>query len=74
MRQPASIVDASSIPEGYLMRQTKNAKKYLLLSYNPSSCTFMQGKDILKIQRKGSRRYLPFVTSIESMEINKNER
>lgn len=74
LRQPASIVDASSIPEGYLMRQTKNAKKYLLLSYNPSSCTFMQGKDILKIQRKGSRRYLPFVTSIESMEINKNER
>ena len=64
---PTRLVSRADIPEGFLLRQEKDAKQYLLLEYNPASPTSIGELDILKAQRKGSNRYMPFVCRIESI-------
>lgn len=65
---PVRLVNKQDIPEGYLIRQEKDAKQYLLIEYN-SELPFELGEyDILKVQRKGSSRYLPFVCNIENIK------
>lgn len=61
------IVNNSHIPDGYLKRQEKDAKKYLLLDYGNVPTSFGD-IDILKVGKKGTERYLPFVTTIESLK------
>ncbi len=65
---PVRLVNKQDIPEGFLIRQEKDAKQYLLIEYN-SELPFELGEyDILKVQRKGSSRYLPFVCNIENIK------
>ena len=62
------IVEEQDIPEGYLLRITKDANRFLLLEYDPSKPAKVSKYDILKVQRKGKERYLPFVTSLDSIK------
>ena len=61
------LVDAEDVPADFLVRQSNDAVKYLLLEYNPDAPHGTDNIDILKTQRRGEIRYLPFVTTIESI-------
>ena len=50
-----------------IKRLEKDAAKYILLEYNPQSPSDLGNIDILKTQRRGEIRYMPFVTTIESI-------
>lgn len=64
---PTRLVSRADIPEGFLLRQEKDAKQYLLLEYNSATPASIGELDILKAQRKGSNRYMPFVCRIENI-------
>ena len=59
------IVDEKEIPDGYMVRMTKDSQRFLLLDYKPSKPAKIGAFDILKVQQKGKVRYLPFVTTKE---------
>ena len=61
------LVEPDNVPSDYLKRLEKDAVKYLLLEYNPQSPSGLGNIDILKTQRRGEIRYLPFVTTLESI-------
>lgn len=61
------LVDAEDVPADFLIRQSNDAVKYLLLEYNPNEPHDTDDIDIMKTQRRGEIRYLPFVTTIESI-------
>lgn len=68
------LVELDNVPSGYLKRMEKDAVKYLLLEYDPESPSNIGNIDVLRTQRKGEIRYLPFVTTIESItKITKDE-
>ena len=62
------LVTKQDIPEGFLIRQDKDAKQYLLIEYNSSNPTDLGEYDILKTQRKGSNRYIPFVCKVDNLK------
>ena len=61
------LVEPDNVPSDYLKRLEKDAVKYLLLEYNPQSPSDLGNIDILKTQRRGEIRYMPFVTTLESI-------
>ena len=61
------LVDKNAVPSEYLVRMDKDAVKYLLLDYMPQQSADLGNINILKTQRKGEIRYLPFVTTLESI-------
>ena len=61
------LVSKSEIPNGYLLRQEKNAKQYLLIEYDNMHPIIIGEFDILRAQRKGSNRYTPFVCKLDSI-------
>ena len=61
------LVDRDLVPSEYLLRMEKDAVKYLLLDYNPQQSADLGNVYILKTQRRGEIRYLPFVTTLESI-------
>jgi len=60
-------VEPDNVPSDYLKRMEKDAVKFLLLEFNPKSPSDFGNIDILKTQRRGEIRYLPFVTTLESI-------
>lgn len=64
---PMRLVSKSDIPEGYLVRQEKDAQQYLLIEYNPEQSVNIGNFDILKVQQKGNNRYIPFVCKVENL-------
>ncbi|MGN0282471.1 MAG: hypothetical protein ACI4B3_09250 [Prevotella sp.] len=64
---PAQLVSRTEVPEGFLLRQEKDAKQYLLLEYNPVTPASIDELDILKAQLKGCNRYMPFVCRVENV-------
>ena len=62
------FVDKEAVPEDYLIRLEKDAVKFLLLEYNPLQSVDLGNINILKTQRRGEIRYLPFVTTLESIK------
>lgn len=64
---PTRLVSRAEVPEGFLLRQEKEAKQYLLLEYNPATPASIGELDILKAQRKGCNRYMPFVCRVENI-------
>jgi type I restriction enzyme R subunit len=62
------FVDKDAVPEDYLIRLEKDAVKFLLLEYNPLQSVDLGNINILKTQRRGEIRYLPFVTTLESIK------
>lgn len=67
---PIRLVAPDEVPEGYLRRLDPNhdAKHFLLVEYDPSIPANLSETDILKVQRKGRSRYIPFVTKIDSLK------
>ena len=61
------LVDRGAVPSAYLIRMERDAVKFLLLDYNPSQSVDLDNLNILKTQRRGEIRYLPFVTTLESI-------
>lgn len=61
------LVDKDDVPSEYLIRLEKDAVKYLLLDYTPQQSTDLGNVNILKTQRRGEIRYLPFVTTLDSI-------
>ena len=61
------LVDRKNVPSDYLLRMEKDAVKFLLLEYNPMQPADLGNINILKTQRRGNIRYLPFVTTLESI-------
>ena len=61
------LVDKDSVPSQYLIRMEKEAEKFLLLDYDPQQAVEIENINILKTQRRGEIRYLPFVTTLESI-------
>ncbi len=64
------IVDKQDIPNGYMLRMTKDAHRFLLLEYDPSAPAKIGSFDIMKVQQKGKVRYLPFVTNLSTIKIH----
>lgn len=71
LTKEAILVNRESVPSDYLVRQEKDATKFLLLEYNPQQPAELEGINILKTQRKGEIRYLPFVTTLTSIQNDK---
>ena len=63
------LADKDQIPVGFLVREDLGATKFLLLEYNTNEEVRFEALDILKVQRRGKERYLPFVTTVESVMI-----
>ncbi len=61
------IVKKQDIPDGYLLRMDANAKQFLLIEYDPSKPANIGKFDIMKVQRKGHGRYMPFVTTLDKI-------
>lgn len=61
------IVSKQDIPYGYLLRLATNVQKYLLLEYVPGKPADIGAFDIMKVQRKGKGRYMPFVTQLDNI-------
>lgn len=66
LKQPV-LVEPKDVPDDYLVRMPKGAVKFLLLEYNPREVEPMGNIDLSKTQRHGVIKYLPFVTTIESI-------
>lgn len=64
------FVCKQDIPDGYLLRIANDAQKFLLLEYDPKKPADIGSFDIMKVQRKGKGRYMPFVTSLDSLSEN----
>lgn len=71
---PVRIVEKESIPESFLIRQEKDAKQYLLIEYNSDKPAELGEYDILRAQRRGCNRYIPFVCRVENIKVDKNDR
>ena len=62
------LVSKQDIPSGYLLRMGNDAEEFLLLEYDPNMPAEIDNYDIKKVMRKGKGRYLPFVTSMNSIK------
>ena len=71
---PVRLVEKKSIPEGFLIRQETEAKQYLLIEYNSDKPAELGEYDILKAQREGSSRYIPFVCKVENIKVSNDGR
>ena len=61
------IVSKQDIPDDYLLRLATNVQKFLLLEYVPGKPADIGAFDIMKVQRKGKERYMPFVTQLDNI-------
>ncbi len=61
------LVSEKDIPDGFLLRMDKGTKEFLLLEYDTAKRADIGDFNILKVQRKGAGRYLPFVVSLEDL-------
>lgn len=61
------LVSKKEIPDGYLLRMATGAERFLLIDYDPNKNEEVGEFDIMKVQRKGKGRYLPFVTTTKEI-------
>lgn len=61
------LVSKKDIPNGYLLRMSSGSEKFILLDYNPTHPCKIGSFDIMKVQRKGKGRYMPFVTNLKGL-------
>lgn len=69
LASPTKLVSKADIPNGYMIRQEKDAKQFLLIEYNPLESSDIGEFDILKVQREGKKRYIPFVCKKEDIKL-----
>ena len=61
------LVCKQNIPSGYMLRMGNDADEFVLLEYDPMKPVDIENCDIKKVMRTGKGRYLPFVTSLNSI-------
>ena len=61
------LVCKQDIPDGFLLRMNVDVKKFILLEYDPTNPAVIGDYDIMKVQRKGKGRYLPFVVPLSDI-------
>ena len=61
------LVSKQDIPDGYLLRMGSGSEKFILLDYNPAQPYDIGSFDIMKVQRKGKGRYMPFVANLKEV-------
>lgn len=66
-RKP-TIVSRQEVPQEYLLRQDKDAENFILLDFAPGIPADIGSFDIMRVQRKGKGRYMPFITHLESIK------
>ena len=62
------LIKKQDIPDGYLLRMVAGAENFLLLEYDTSEPACIGNFDIKRVMRKGRNRYIPFVTSLDSIQ------
>lgn len=67
------LVSKSEIPDDYLLRQEKDAKQFLLIEYDDKQPVNIGDFDILKAQKKGSDRYIPFVCKVDNIKAENDD-
>lgn len=63
------IVDRDNVPEDYLIRMDKKSAQFLLLEYSPEEVSNIGEFNIMQVQQRGARRYLPFVTTVDNLSV-----
>ena len=63
----------SGLVQDQQRRQEKDAQQYLLIEYNSDKPAEIGEYDILKAQRRGCNRYVPFVCRVENIKVDKND-
>ena len=61
------IVAKQDIPDGFILRMTKDVDRFILLEYDSTKPADIGPFDIGKVNRKGNIRYMPFVTSLDKI-------
>ncbi len=64
------LVKKIDIPDDYLLRMVAGADLFLLLEYDASEPACIGNFDIKRVMRKGHKRYMPFVTSLDLIQFN----
>lgn len=67
LTSPIRMVSKKDVPEGYLMRQEKDAEQFLLIEYDPMNEPAFDDFNIMAIQQNGKNRYMPFVSTVRSI-------
>ena len=62
------VVSKQDIPSDFLRRMEKGTESFLLLEYVPLSAGEIDNYDIKKVQRNGKERYIPFVTTLDTIK------
>ncbi|MBQ6680760.1 MAG: site-specific DNA-methyltransferase [Prevotella sp.] len=65
--KPLRTVEIHDIPSCYLIRMATGSQKFLLIDYDTDKFVDVDDIDIRNVQRKGNGRYLPFITSLNSI-------
>ena len=60
--------------KGYGTKENGIGKQYLLIEYNSDKPAELGEYDILRAQRRGCNRYIPFVCRVENIKVDKNDR
>lgn len=68
LNKKTSIVSRQDVPQEYLLRQDKDAENFILLDFAPGIPADIGSFDIMRVQRKGKGRYMPFITHLESIK------
>ncbi len=70
LKSMPKMVTRKDVPQDYLPRLEKDAERFLLLDYEPNEPANIGAFDIMKVQRKGKGRYMPFITHLDCISIN----
>lgn len=68
------LVCKQDIPDGYLLRMEKDADKFLLVEYEANKPAEIDEFDIKRVHRQGKDRYMPFVTSLDEISVEVNDK
>ena len=63
------IVNKKHIPDDYLVRIVKDTERFLLIEYNPQKKARIGSYNITNVKKSGKDRYLPFVTTLDNLDI-----
>lgn len=66
IRKPR-IVSKADVPDGFLLRMEKGVDKFLLLEYDPEKTADIGLYDIMKVQKIGKGRYMPFIARFNNI-------
>lgn len=63
------LVRKQDIPDGFMLRMRKEAQRFLLIEYDADISADIGSFNIMKVQKKGKGRYLPFITKLDEIKV-----